>query len=34
MMLENHPRLSQMDTISGIMGYTAFIAESPIAGAF
>ena len=38
-MLENqvsviHPRLSQMDTISGIIDYTAIVAESPIASAF
>jgi hypothetical protein len=38
-MLENqvsviHPRLSQMDAISGIIDYTAIVAESSIAGAF
>ncbi len=38
-MLENqisavHPRLSKMDTISGIVDYTAIVADSTIAGAF
>jgi len=38
-MLENqisavHPRLSKMDTISGIVDYTAVVADSTIAGAF
>jgi hypothetical protein len=28
------PRLSEMDTISGIIDYTAVVAESSIAGAF
>lgn len=29
-----HPRLSQMDTVSGIIDYTAVVADSPIAGVF
>ena len=38
-MLENqisavHPRLSKMDTISGIVDYTAVVADSTIAGTF
>lgn len=38
-MLDNHvsavhPRVSQMDTISGIIDYTAVVAESSMAGAF
>lgn len=29
-----HPRVSQMDTISGIVDYTAIVAELSIAGVF